>query len=609
MLRSKLGPSRVDRAPDIQALPKLPVPPLKQTLDTYLKCVKHLITEEKFQRTKAIVEKFGAPGGLGEFLQRKLLERRERTDNWVYDYWLEDMYLSNRFAARLISGLLEYKALLDGGTLPVDSAHGPLAGAPMCMLQYYRLFTSCRLPGITTDTLVCRRSSASPKREHIIVACKNQFFVLNVVMNSRCLGETDLVTQLEKIVKMAETEEDRQPPIGLLTSDRRTDWAKARDVLIKDSTNVESLDMIERSLCLVCMDDPSGVELTDTNRALQMLHGCGYYKNGGNRWYDKALQFIIGMDGACGVLCEHSPFEGIVLVQCTEYLLKYIAGSPSKLVESGNIGELPVPRRLHWKCSPEIQGLLAFSADKLQRLVRNVDMNVYRFTFYGKEFIKTQRMSPDAYIQLALQLAFYRCHGQLVSTYESASIRRFREGRVDNIRSATAEALAFVKSMAKDKLAIPDDEKMKRLWDAINAQTKYTVLAITGMAIDNHLLGLRGMAEELKMERPEMFTDETYLISHQFILSTSQVPTTMEMFCCYGPVVANGYGACYNPRPDHIVFCVSSFWASKETCSATFVRALEECLVEMKDLCRRCNSLAKPVEKREGSANHVNNGR
>lgn len=33
-------------------------------------------------------------------------------------------------------------------------------------------------------------------------------------------------------------------------------------------------------------------------------------------------------------------------------------------------------------------------------------------------------------------------------TYESASIRRFHEGRVDNIRSATPEALRFVKAIA-----------------------------------------------------------------------------------------------------------------------------------------------------------------
>lgn len=45
-----------------------------------------------------------------------------------------------------------------------------------------------------------------------------------------------------------------------------------------------------------------------------------------------------------------------------------------------------------------------------------------------------------------------RCRGRLVSTYESASLRRFQQGRVDNIRSATPEALAFVRAMT-DKRA------------------------------------------------------------------------------------------------------------------------------------------------------------
>lgn len=57
-----------------------------------------------------------------------------------------------------------------------------------------------------------------------------------------------------------------------------------------DSTNRDSLDMIERCICLVCLDSPSGVELNNTNMAFQMLHGGGYHKNGANRWYDKPMQ-------------------------------------------------------------------------------------------------------------------------------------------------------------------------------------------------------------------------------------------------------------------------------------------------------------------------------
>ncbi|NP_001124191.1 choline O-acetyltransferase isoform X1 [Danio rerio] len=618
------------------ALPKLPIPPLKQTLDMYLTCMGHLVPEDQFRKTKAVVEKFGAPGGVGETLQKKLLERSEQKANWVYDYWLEDMYLNNRlalpvnsspvmvfhkqnfkgqsdvlrFAANLISGVLEYKALIDGRALPVEHARGQLAGTPLCMDQYNKVFTSYRLPGTKTDTLVAQKSTVMPEPEHIIVACKNQFFVLDVMVNFRRLNEKDLYTQLERIRKMADIEEERQPPIGLLTSDGRTQWAEARNILIKDSTNRDSLDMIERCLCLVCLDEETATELNDSNRALLMLHGGGTDKNGGNRWYDKPMQFVIGADGCCGVVCEHSPFEGIVLVQCSEYLLRYMRGSPSKLVRAASMSELPAPRRLRWKCSPDIQTFLSASADRLQKLVKNLDMNVHKFTGYGKEFIKRQKMSPDAYVQVALQFTFYRCHGRLVPTYESASIRRFQEGRVDNIRSSTPEALAFVKAMASGS-KITDAEKMELLWTAIKAQTNYTILAITGMAIDNHLLGLREIAKELKLEKPELFSDTTYATSIHFTLSTSQVPTTEEMFCCYGPVVPNGYGACYNPQTDHILFCVSSFRECAETSSDLFVKTLEGCLKEMQDLCRKCNTEVKPADstqRMEGNPKVMKNG-
>ncbi|XP_003803915.2 choline O-acetyltransferase-like, partial [Otolemur garnettii] len=60
--------------------------------------MQHLVPEEQFQKTQAIVQRFGSPGSLGETLQKKLLERQEKTANWVSEYWLNDMYLTNRLA-------------------------------------------------------------------------------------------------------------------------------------------------------------------------------------------------------------------------------------------------------------------------------------------------------------------------------------------------------------------------------------------------------------------------------------------------------------------------------------------------------------------------------
>lgn len=57
--------------------------------------------------------------------------------------------------------------------------------------------------------------------------------MLDVAANSKQLNETEILSQLEKILKMAENSEERLPPFGILTSDGRTEWAQARDVLTK----------------------------------------------------------------------------------------------------------------------------------------------------------------------------------------------------------------------------------------------------------------------------------------------------------------------------------------------------------------------------------------
>src|SRR4051812_397066 len=78
---------------------------------------------------------------------------------------------------------------------------------------------------------------------------------------------------------------------------------------------------------------------------------------------------------------------------------------------------------------------------------KDIQLRVLSFEEFGKNLIKSLCFGPDGFVQLCMQLAHYRLHGYLVSTYESATIRKFRQGRVDNIRAATPEALAWTKAM------------------------------------------------------------------------------------------------------------------------------------------------------------------
>ena len=59
--------------------------------------------------------------------------------------------------------------------------------------------------------------------------------MLDVVLNSNRLTIDDLYTQLKRIVKQAEEEEEisKQEKIGILTAADRTKWAQARTKLVE----------------------------------------------------------------------------------------------------------------------------------------------------------------------------------------------------------------------------------------------------------------------------------------------------------------------------------------------------------------------------------------
>lgn len=68
------------------------------------------------------------------------------------------------------------------------------------------------------------------------------------------------------------------------------------------------------------------------------------------------------------------------------------------------------------------------------------DIRVLEFKDFGKEFIVSNKLSPDSFVQLSMMLAYYRLYGQLVCTYEPVLTKTFYHGRTEAMRSATMEA-------------------------------------------------------------------------------------------------------------------------------------------------------------------------
>uniref|UniRef100_A0A1L8DZ57 Putative carnitine o-acyltransferase crot n=1 Tax=Nyssomyia neivai TaxID=330878 RepID=A0A1L8DZ57_9DIPT len=576
-----------------QNLPSLPVPTLKETLLKFLTTAQPHLNEEEFRRTRSLVDKFTQPGSDGETLQKLLEARGKIKSNWLAEWWLKTAYLGYRdpvvvwsspgivfperqfssqrdrlaFAAKVITASLKFKEEIDQNRIPIEKA----GKNELDMQQYRKIFGTCRIPGREIDTI-----EFNPTSKHIVVIHRGNIFKVPVYGGSNegeILSEEELIQQLEECVKS-----DKNPhPVGILTSDNRSNWGKAHDFLLADPKNRTSLGETQRALFVLCLDDAVGRPTAyATVTSHQVITGGGSQQNAGNRWYDKTVQFIVGEDGLNGLTYEHTPAEGGPIAILTDQILKYVdSGKPP--IQS-RVGIHEKPTHLTFNLSSDVKECIAEAARNIDALSRNLDMDYLHFKEFGKGFMKSQKISPDSFIQIALQYTFYRLHGVPGAHYESAHTRLFVHGRTETIRSCSNDSLAFAKSMMESG---NDEDRVAKLLAAINTHKDYTIQAMQGKGVDRHLLGLKLIAQENNIKLPELYSDPGYIKSSHMRLSTSQVASKYEAYMCYGPLVDNGYGCCYNPREDDMLFGISAFHSCPETSSKKFSITLKESLIDM----------------------------
>jgi carnitine O-acetyltransferase len=239
---------------------------------------------------------------------------------------------------------------------------------------------------------------------------------------------------------------------------------------------------------------------------------------------------------------------------------------------------LAYPEKLIWTSNEQVQKILDTAQQQARDLINNTESCLFQTDIYGSRFIKEiAKASPDSFVQIALQLAYYRLHKQPTAVYESASSRLFAYGRTETGRSLSSESLEFCKAFDNDDVLYADK---KILFDrAIKTQNTYMKEASVGKGIDRHLMGLRLMLKP--DETTDFFSDPSFSKSQYFRLSTSNMSPGKYFYGGFGPVVEEGYGINYAIDKDILKFSISSRKSCKQTNSFKFRDMLERVIIDL----------------------------
>lgn len=587
-------------------LPRLPVPELDETCERFIEWAEPLLDKGTLDHTIEATRRFASEGGPGPVLQAALREFAARKDigNWLEPFW-ERMYLSGRAplhlysnifymfaprreacgnsqcrrAAELVSSALRFRSLIGRQELKPDTERGQ----PLCMIQYEKMFSSARIPQKGTDRLrtpVSREDPTSPDERHIVVISGGRFFSVDVTEASGKLFATPAIE--ESLKRIMGLEREAVEPVGVLTSLPRDAWAEARVLLkVLSPVNSSSLDIIERALFVLCLDDvqPENIEAMSEN----MLVG-----DGRSRWFDKGMQFIVCPDGTAAINMEHTATDGSVMVR----FAGFVDSERSAICVDPPVAGGCSWREIRFVIDENIKLIINRAMKEFLSGKADTSTKVLMFDSFGKERIKGLSVAPDAFVQMALQLALHEVWNYPRSTYEAVMTRQFLHGRTEAVRTVSRESVEFTRIM-RDPLASVD-ERSVALRRAIEKHVSRMKEAKAGRGVERHLFGLLNIwldiGKDLGIpEIPGFFEDPGWKILRRTILSTSTSATDGMRLAGFGTVDDEGFGVRYLTFSDSIHFNVTSR-ATLGGKMDRFVGSLETGLHEMVQLLENCGN-------------------
>ncbi len=542
------------------SLPKLPLPTLEQTCKLYIQIVAPLLNQEELTQTQAVVEEFQQESGKKLQQQLEIINSATKT-SYVHDYREESfseyrgaLMIDKNFggiltpisqpelpqakvAATWIVDTLKFYLKIKRRELEPDRDSPRSGNQPMCMVQYDNLFGWNRIPGIKRDGM-----RHSPERENVIVIYRNTFYSLQPLKE-----EIASVAQIEQQINwILENTSSDEPALGALTAMKRASWAVVRQGTAALPENARCLDLLDSALFVVCLDEtaPANIEAAAKN----VLHG-----DGKNRWFDKPLQLIFTPNGWSGINVEHVGIDGFVIMRYLYEVNQERLSQNQKSVEDTFVLELPI--KLRWQFSEEILAEIKQAEVEVEGFISEHETKVLDYQEFGRNLIKNYRLSPDAVVQLAIQIAYVKLRDKIDCVYESVHTRRFAYGRTEAMRSVTPESIELIRSFTQEDSG---EAKYAALKKAVAAHVSRQKDCQQGYGVDRHLSALLRLARAQGM-MPKIYQDKAYKVLGDSTICTSSLAAGMGMeLFCFGQVVDNGYGIGYIIKPDSITVSFTS---------------------------------------------------
>ncbi|WP_161158589.1 choline/carnitine O-acyltransferase [Vibrio eleionomae] len=547
--------------------PEQPLPDLQSTCHKLIEWATPLLTAEECQVSMKTACDFAAPNGDGVKLQQALIEQSRALgySNWSKQAW-KDHYLRHRDSLVINSNVfyaLKSKTSSDQLTplhtatqIAFNTAKFMLSirrselpqeyqgKNPLCMEQYQYLFGATRIPQYHCDKI-----SITVDSNHMVVLHHDHYFIVNLFdRNGDVRSYFELYHDLASIYSYTEDGEN----IGILTSGQRDLWARTREELLTfHAENATNFHNIESAAFALCFD--SLAPQTDREKAEALLHGGGH-----NRHFDKVVQLIVFANGSSGINYEHTHIDGSIMLRFIRHLYDgsalglTMASSLSTAKSNSNSQITP----LKWSLSPALRVDInkAYQAFALHHSTYTTQ--VMRFNYFGKEKIKSLNISPDAFLQIALQVAEYKTTHTQYSAYEAIMTRRFSQGRIDVLYTVTPETQQFIQLFMHKT-------RSKACVDALYLAAKKHISRAKecqrGHGIYTHLMALKYASEQLQSrhainQHPALFSTPAYKTLMHTVICTSTTSDYGVELAGYGPVVEDGYGLRYFKHADQLVF-------------------------------------------------------